>query len=171
MPSSRNLQPLAVVAEVRHLREEIEQRVARIFELTDTLYNSVRRGNFRLERDRIEADIQLLQSRLEQSVRRGEPTETRQQLQAAVDGAQTRLAHHQEVTPVYLAFANTWKRFAGSMHQGLLRTASVDRVIEQVHRKQGLTEEASEQKPEPSKTPESTIQDLVELYGDDVDES
>jgi len=160
---------MVVVAEVRQLREEVEQRVARIFELSEGLYNSVRRGSFRLERDRIEVDIQLLQNRLEQAVRREESPETRQQLQAALDGAQTKLHNYQEAVPVYLAFANTWKRFSGSMHQGLMRTASVDRVVEQVRRKQGVMEEAPERKPERSEEPATDIQDLVELYGDDVD--
>lgn len=145
-------------------------RVARIFELSDGLYSSVRRGSFRLERDRIEADIQLLQSRLERAVQRDEPAETRQQLQAAVDGAQIKLHNYQEVVPVYLAFANAWKRFAGAMHQGLMRTASVDRVVDQVHLKQGRLEDALARQTEPAETPEETIQDLVELYGDNVDE-
>src|SRR5271163_440259 len=119
----KHLEPVATIEEVRRLRGEIEQRVARVFELSDTLYNSVRRGNFRLERNRIEADIQLLQTRLDRAVRHNEAPEARQQLQSAIDGAEHRLKEHEEIVPVYLAFANSWKRFAGAMHQGLRRTA------------------------------------------------
>ena len=166
--ASRHLQPVEVIAEVRRLRGEIDQRVARIFELSDTLATSVKRGNFRLERDRIEADIQLLQSRLERTVQQDGPPETRQQLQAAVDGAQAQLSFYEETVPVYIMFANTWKRFAGSMHQGLLRTASVDRVVDTLQRRQGI-EEPSKQAPT-AQTPESPVEDLVELYGDAFDE-
>ena len=165
----RHLQPVATIEEVRRLRVEIEQRVARVFELSDALYNSVRRGNFRLERNRIEADIQLLQTTLERAVRHNEAAETRQQLQAALSVAEHRLKDHEEILPVYLAFANSWKRFAGSMHQGLLRTASVDRVIDQVHRKQGTTEEPPREAQRPQEEA-AQVDDLVELYGEGLED-
>jgi hypothetical protein len=165
----KHLQPLAVIEEVRRLRQEVEQRVARIFELSDTFYNSVRRGDFRLERNRIEADLQLLQTRLDQAVRRGESSDARRTLQAAIDGADQRLKDHEEIVPVYLAFANSWKRFAGSMHQGLLRTASVDRVVDMVHRKQGTMDEPEQKAREP-RAEEPLVDDLVELYGDGVED-
>lgn len=165
----RHLEPVATIEEVRRLRGEIEQRVARVFELSDTLYNSVRRGNFRLERNRIEADIQLLQTRLDRAIRHNEAHEARQQLQSAIDGAEHRLKEHEEIVPVYLAFANSWKRFAGAMHQGLLRTASVDRVVDQVHRKQRITEDVPKEAQKPPEE-EAQVDDLVELYGEGVED-
>lgn len=169
MPSKR-LNPMEAISEVQHLRGEIEQRMARIFELSETLYSSVRHGHFRQERARIEADLHLLEARLHQATRREEPHETLRQLQQAVDGARYQLDLHDEVVPVYTAFANSWKRFAGTMYQGLRRASAIDRIVAQVQEKQGVrpTSPIELPVPTPAYVPEGGVEELVELYGEEV---
>jgi hypothetical protein len=170
MPSTKRLNPMEIIAEVQDLRGEIEHRAARIFELSDILYTSVRHGHFRQERERLQADIQLLDSRLSRATSHEEPHETLRQIQAALDGAQYQLALHEGAVPVYTMFANAWKRFAGSMHAGIRRTASIDRLVAQLQQRQGVTEAAqggTRQSP-PTPTPEGSVEELVELYGEAV---
>jgi len=170
MPSTKRLNPMEIITEVQSLRGEIEQRMSRIFELSEVLYGSVRHGQFRQERERIEADLHLLETRLAQATRREEPNEILRQLQLAVDGARYQLDLHDEAVPVYTMFANAWKRFSGTMYQGLRRTASIDRLIGQVQEKQGVTpgtpaQPTTDQAPQ---LPDGGVNDLVELYGEET---
>jgi hypothetical protein len=171
--------PAEIIAEVRSLRGEVELRIMRILELSDVMYTSVRRGDFRQERERIESDIRLLEARLDRAMRQEEPQdpearrrflEGRQQLQSAIDGATLKLAQHLEVVPVYTAFSNTWKRFAGTMYQGLRRTASVDRLVAQVQQKHGLTQASTPetQASPPPQAPDEGVNELIELYGEET---
>jgi hypothetical protein len=158
MPS-RRIEPQEIIAEVQQLGAEIEQRLSRVFELSETLYNSVRRGPFRQEKERLTADLQLIQTRLS---RGHEPPERVQQLD--------KLDAHEEIVPIYVMYANAWKRLAGSMHQGLRRTASVERLVSQIQRKHGVDEQATA-RPEPAAAPAQgtgSVEELIELYGEET---
>jgi len=166
MPS-RRIEPQEIIAEVQQLGAEIEQRLSRVFELSETLYNSVRRGPFRQEKERLTADLQLIQTRLS---RGHEPPERVQQLEATARQIEDKLDAHEEIVPIYVMYANAWKRLAGSMHQGLRRTASVERLVSQVQRKHGVDEQATE-RPEPAAAPAQgtgSVEELMELYGEET---
>jgi chromosome segregation ATPase len=171
MPNVRRIDPKEMIAEVQQLGGEIEQRLTRIFELSDALYSSVRHGQFRQERERLDTDLRLLQARLDRiNQRGGEAPEMLRQLHSAIQEIERQLSVHQDVAPVYAMFANAWKRLAGSMHQGLRRTASVGRVLEQIQQKHGITQQAREIPPAPAPaTGASTgVDELVELYGEET---
>ncbi len=170
MPNPKRLDPIEIVTEVQQLGGEIEARLSRIFELSDTLYSSVRHGHFRQERERLENDLRLVRARFDRATARGESPDLLRQLQTASEQLERQLDAHGEIVPVYTMFANSWKRFAGSMHQGLRRTASVDRLVQQVQRKHGVTE-VVEARPQPSPAPFARgagVEDLVELYGEET---
>jgi hypothetical protein len=170
MPNAKRLDPTEIIAEVQTLSSEIDQRLSRLLELSDTLYNSVRHGHFRQERERLEADRRLLAARLDRAMQRQEPHDTLRQLQGALDGIDAQLAAHHDVVPVYTLFANSWKRFAGSMHQGMRRAASVNRIVRQVQEKHGVEHEAqARREAQPATTsPDVSIDELVELYGEET---
>lgn len=169
MPSMRRVEPGALVAEIQQLSGEVEQRLTRIFELSDTLYSSVRHGSFRQDRERLEADLQLVQARLDRAIARGEAHDYLIQLQNTVRELERQREAHIEVVPVYVMYANSWKRFAGSMHQGLRRASSTNRLIAQVQQKYGNSAEthAATPPPPPSRAA-SAVDDLVELYGEET---
>ena len=170
MPNVKRLDPKEMIAEVQQLGDEIEQRLSRVFELSDALYSSVRHGQFRQERERLETDLRLLQARLDRVTQRGgEAPEFLSQLQAAIREIERQLDVHRDVVPIYTMFANAWKRLAGSMHQGLRRTASVNRVLEQIQQKHGLTQETHAPAASPPPTQAGTgVDELVELYGEET---
>jgi uncharacterized membrane protein YccC len=170
MPNPKRLDPKEIIAEVQQLGGEIEQRLSRIYELSDTLYSSVRHGHFRQERERLDQDLRLVRDRLERAARREESPELIAQLTNTVREIERQLDAHGEIVPVYTMFANAWKRLAGTMHQGLRRTASVDRVVHQVQRKHGVSEitEVRQQPPSPPPTQGMGVEDLVELYGEET---
>jgi hypothetical protein len=170
MPSLRRTDPKEIIAEVQELSGDVERNLARIFELSDTLYASVRHGYFRQERERLETDLRLLEVRLDQATYRGEAPDTLRSLQSAVDGINHQLETHKEIVPVYTMFANAWKRFAGSMHNGLRRASSVNRLVIQVHNKHGLAQHTAPvtPTPQPPQTNGASVDDLVELYGEET---
>lgn len=170
MPNAKRMDPREIVAEVQQLGGEIEQRLSRIFELSDTLYNSVRHGHFRQERERLETDLRLVRARFDRALQNNESPELLRQLQATVEVIERQLEAHREIVPVYTMFSNSWKRFAGSMHQGLRRNASIDRVVQQVQRKHGVDEVVTSrpQPPVPPANRNSGVEDLVELYGEET---
>ncbi len=170
MPNAKRLDPREIIAEIQHLGGEVEQRVARIYELSETLYGSIRHGHFRHERDRLEQDLRLVHARLDRAIQREEPHEQIRQLQEAERAIERQLDAHGDIVPVYTLFANSWKRFAGTIHQGLRRAASVDRVVVQVQQKHGVSEiveAASQPAPAPAQ-PGMGVEELVELYGEET---
>lgn len=164
------MDPREVIAEVQQLGGEIEQRLARIFELSESLYSSVRHGHFRQERDRLEIDLRLVQDRFDRGTRNNESPELLRRLQATATEIQRQLDAHNEIVPVYTMFANGWKRFAGSIHSGLRRTASIGRIVQQVQQKHGVNDVA-EARPQPPVTPQAaqtSASELIELYGEEM---
>lgn len=170
MPSLRRTDPKEIVAEIQQLGGEVERNLTRMFELSDTLYASVRHGHFRQERERLETDLRLLENRLDQAIHRGEAPDTIRSLQSAVDGINHQFEAHKEIVPVYTMFANAWKRFAGSMHNGLRRASSVNRLVVQVHNKHGLTQHPAQvTSTSPAhEVPGASVDELVELYGEET---
>lgn len=170
MPNTRRMDPKEIIAEVQQLGGDVERQLSRIFELSDALYASVRHGHFRQERERLEGDLRLLRDRFDRATARVEAPETLRPLQAAIDGLVHQLEVHTEVVPVYTMFANSWKRFAGSMHAGLRRASNINRLVVQVQQKHGLTNQPQRATP-PSPTASATssgVDDLVELYGEET---
>jgi hypothetical protein len=167
MPS--RLDPKIVIAEVQELHADVDQRMLRILELSESLYDSVRRGDFRRAGLQLEADVVAIQGRLEWAVRHHQPPEVIQNLHASLDRAKVQLAGHDEIAPVYALYANAWRRLASSMYQGGRRMASVNRMVSQVQQKQGLTVETAPPTPkdEPP-SPTEAVEDLLELYGEDT---
>ena len=170
MPNLRTMDPMAIIAEIQELGGEIEVRLSRIFELSDTLYSSVRHGHFRQQRERLETDLRLVTARLERAMTQGEAPAALQQIQGAVDNLEHQLEGHHEIIPVYTMFANSWKRFAGSMHQGLRRAHNMSRLVRQVQQKHGLTSQATSPTPATpqAQPPGGGGDDLMELYGEDT---
>lgn len=78
-------------------------------------------------------------------------------------------------TPVYVAYSNAWMRFAGSMHQGLRRVNSANRIVESFKKEaqeKAQAEEAKRRKAEKpvislSKARENAFSDYEELYGEE----
>jgi hypothetical protein len=170
MPSNRRQEPTQVIAEIQQLGSEIEQRLTRIFELSDTLYSSCRHGHLRQERTRMETDLRLLHARMDRAIRAQEPHDLLRQIQGALDNLERQLEANEETVPIYTMYSNAWRRFAGSLHQGLRRTAGVNRLVQQVERKYGVTAEAAPPPQPPARsqaTPEA-VNDLMELYGGDT---
>lgn len=170
MPNEKRLDPRVAIAEVQQLTGEIEERLSRIFILSDTIYTSVRHGHFRQERERIDNDLRLVQSRLDRATSRGEPHATLLQLQNTAYDLERQLEAHDAIVPIYMRWSNAWKRLAGSMHQGLRRTASMDRVVLQVQQRHGVTSAPTPQAPPPSPPPTQGggVEELVELYGEET---
>lgn len=88
-----------------------------------------------------------------------------------------------EKTPSRILYANAWGRLAGAVGQGLRRTSSADRILERPERERHEREdrerrehavqarrEAREHKRaiNPSLIPSDGVDDLVELFGQEV---
>lgn len=86
-------------------------------------------------------------------------------------------------TPSRILFANAWGRFSGAVGQGLRRASSADRVLEVPERERQdreerdrreearkVRQEAREHKRNinPSLIPSDGVEDLVELFGQEV---
>jgi hypothetical protein len=164
------MDPRDIITEIQQLGGEIEVRLARIFELSESLYSSVRHGHFRQQRERLEIDHRLVGDRLDRATRNNERPEMLRTLQATLDVIERQLEAHNEIVPVYTMFANGWKRFAGSINSGLRRTVSIGRVVQQVQQKHGVSD-AAEAPARPPTTPQAdqtSVNELIELYGEET---
>lgn len=73
-------------------------------------------------------------------------------------------------TPVYIAYANAWMRFAGMVNQGVVRTVSASKVLRRLTPTDAAKPEPPQQKkavqqPSPESSP---VEDLISMYGEDA---
>lgn len=146
-----HMTPEQIVGEIDYLRDGIDQSSRRIYELSRTLHDQMRRE----DRQRISRNL---------TARPGTP-------EAA---ASTR-------SNVFLTYATIWTRLAGMVQQGLQRARQADRVLrllpDDVPAARPAQEEVVETAPEPQAEAQaeaqavpatSPLEDFIALYGEEM---
>lgn len=166
-----------LVAEIRAVRGEIEERSHRLAELARGLYASARRRDVRREFERLGDELHSAETAI-----RTANEEQRPAIEDAIIRLRAARTAQQERISSYTAFSNTWIRFAGMIGQALQRTRSTDRILSRLpirdepptmpgRRVQEPPEEALQtppEEPEEGVPTRSPMEDLIEMYGEET---